>query len=161
MVCKQGMISLSYDDLLIESSKEGLIVKEAALTSADGRINGNRIAIRQDIDTTIEKACILAEELGHYHTAAGNIIMQDQTINRKQERAGRFWAYNKQIGLIGIIRGFQRRCQNRHELAEYLQVSESFLQEALDCYREKYGNCIDVDNYTIMFEPSLRVIKKL
>lgn len=155
------MILLSYEDLLIDSTKEGLIVKEMPLTSADGRIDGNRIAIRQDIGTTAEKACVLAEEMGHHYTATGNILDQTQTSNRKQEQAGRLWAYNKQIGLAGIIQGFKRRCQNRHELAEYLQVSESFLQEALECYRKKYGNCTEIDNYTIIFEPSLTVIEKI
>lgn len=140
MVCKQEMILLSYEDLLIESTKDGLIVKEAPLTSADGCLDGNRIAIRQDIDTTAEKACVLAEELGHHHTAVRNILDQTQTSNRKQEQAGRLWAYNKQIGLAGIIQEFRRRCQNRHELADYLQVSEDFLQDALDCYKKKYGN---------------------
>lgn len=140
MVCKQKMILLSYEDLLIESTKDGLIVKEAPLTSADGRLDGNRIAIQQDIDTTAEKACVLAEELGHHHTAVGNILDQTQTSNHKQEQAGRLWTYNKQISLAGIIQGFRRRCQNRHELADYLQVSEDFLQDALDCYKKKYGN---------------------
>lgn len=157
----QEMILLSYDDLLIESTKEGLIVREAPLTSADGRIDGENIFIRQNINTTTEKACILAEEMGHHYTAAGNILDQTQTSNRKQEQAGRLWAYNKQIGLAGIVQGFKRRCQNRHELAEYLQVSESFLQEALECYRKKYGNCAEIDNYTIIFEPSLTVIEKI
>ena len=57
----QEMILLSYDDLLIESTKEGLIVREVPLTSADGRIDGKNIFIRQDIETTAEKACVLAD----------------------------------------------------------------------------------------------------
>ncbi len=152
---------MSYDDLLIESTKEGLIVREVPLTSADGRIDGKNIFIRQDIETTAEKACVLAEEIGHHFTATRNILDQTQVLNRKQEQAGRLWAYNKQIGLAGIILGFKRRCQNRYELAEYLQVSEGFLQEALDCYRKKYGNYAEIDNYTIIFEPSLTVIEKI
>ena len=152
---------MSYDDLLIESTKEGLIVKEAPLASADGRLDGNRIAIRQNIDTTTEKACILAEEIGHYHTAAGNILDQTQTTHRKQEQAGRLWAYDKQIGLSGIIQGHRAGCRSQYELAELLGVTEKFLQDAINCYRSKYGAIVQLDDYTIMFEPCLAVIEKI
>lgn len=152
---------MSYEELLIEADRAGLIVKEKPLPVSDGRIKGTRIAIRQDIPTLIKKADVLAEELGHYYTAAGDILDQTNIINRKQERAGRLWAYNKRIGLTGIINGYRAHCQNRHELAEYLEVSEEFLQEALDCYRNKYGTYATVDNYIIIFEPTLSVMEKL
>ena len=41
-----------------------------------------------------EKAAVLAEELGHHLTAAGCILDQSVTANRKQELRGRIWAYN-------------------------------------------------------------------
>lgn len=152
---------MSYDNLLIESAKEGLIVKEAPLTSADGRLAGNRIAIRQDIDTTTEKACILAEEIGHYHTNTMNILDQEQVVNRKLERAGRLWAYDRLVGLSGIIHGHRAGCRSSYELAELLGVTEDFLQEALTHYRKKYGIMTQIDRYTIIFEPSLMVIEKI
>lgn len=79
--------SLIYDDLLQEAYEEGLIVKEYPLKYNDGRLQDNRIAIRQDISTTTEKACILAEELGHYYTATGNILNQKDAGNRKPKAA--------------------------------------------------------------------------
>ena len=36
-------------------------------------IDGN-IAINTSVDNGAEKACVLAEELGHYHTTVGDII---------------------------------------------------------------------------------------
>ena len=108
-----------------------------------------------------EKACILAEEIGHYHTAVGNILDQTQTTNRKQEQAGRLWAYDKQIGLSGIIRGHRAGCHSAYELAELLGVTEKFLQDAINCYRRKYGIMTRIDGYTIMFEPYLAVIEKI
>lgn len=152
---------MSYEELLIEADRAGLIVKEKPLPVSDGRIKGNRIAIRKDISTQRQKADVLAEELGHYHTAAGDILDQTNLTNRKQERSGRLWAYNRRIGLMGIINGYKAHCQNRHELAEYLDVSEEFLQEALECYREKYGIHVTIDNYVIIFTPSLSVMEKL
>ena len=64
------------------------------------------IAIREDM-TIPEKTCALAEELGHHYTTYGNILNQSDTSNRKQELRARAWAYNKQIGLIGLVRAFE------------------------------------------------------
>ena len=146
---------------MIEADDDGLLVAEMPLPLSDGRIKGRCIAIRQDIPTLAQKACVLAEEIGHYHTNTMDILDQGKVLNRKIERAGRLWAYDKLIGLSGIIKGYLARCRDRYELAEYLGVTEEFLQEALDCYREKYGEHTEVDGYTIMFEPSLAVIEKV
>ena len=151
---------MTYDELLIEADDNGLIVKEKQLKFYDGRIKGRKIAIRQNIPTLKKKACVLAEEIGHFHTNTMDILDQEQVISRKLERAGRMWAYDKLIGLSGIIQGYRALCQNRHELAECLGVTEEFLQEALECYKEKYGITVMIDGYTIMFEPALAVLEK-
>ena len=116
------------------------------------------IAIRS-VDTTAEKSCVLAEELGHHYTSVGNILDMTSAANRKQERQARLWAYNKQIGLIGLVRAFEHGCQNRFEIAEYLEVTEEFLEECIECYRNKYGICKQVDNYVVYFIPQLSVMK--
>lgn len=81
--------------------------------------------------------------------------------NRKQERQARLWGYNKLIGLTGIIKAFHAGCRNRHEIAENLDVTEEYLQECVDCYRDKYGVCTEVDNYIIYFIPRLAVMEKV
>lgn len=97
---------MNYEVLLKEAHEEGLIVKEKPLKYNNGRIKGKRIAIRKDIDTSTEKACVLAEELGHHYTSVGNIIDMEDLSNRKQERQARLWGYNKLIGLTGIVNAF-------------------------------------------------------
>lgn len=116
------------------------------------------IAIREDM-TIPEKTYALAEELGHHETSVGNIIDMTSAANRKQERQARLWAYNKQIGLIRLVRAFEHGCQNRFEIAEYLEVTEEFLEECIECYRNKYGICKQVDNYVVYFIPQLSVMK--
>ncbi len=147
----------NYEKLLIEADQEGLIAKEKPLYSHDGMIYKNRIAIRQDIPTQKQKACVLAEELGHHHTTTGNILDQSNTENRKQELRARVWAYNKMIGLAGLLRAYQHGCRNRFEVADYLDVTEEFLDECLAYYRNQYGICTRVDNYVIYFEPHLGI----
>lgn len=148
---------MSYDELLIEADDEGLIVKETPLRSDDGLCKGNRIAIRQNIPTLKKKADVLAEELGHYYTTVGDIIVQDSIEAQKQERRARLWGYNKRIGLLGIVEAYKAHCQNAFEIAEHLDVSVDSLQEALEYYRQIYGKGEMVDNYFIQFEPSLQV----
>lgn len=148
----------TYTDLLIEADKQHLITKEKPLRANCGRIKGNRIAIKHDLDET-EKKCTLAEELGHYHTTVGDIIDQSSAANHKQELRARLWSYNKLIGLHGIISCYKTGYQTAYDMADHLGVTEEFLQEALQCYRSKYGVCVGFDNYIIYFEPCLSVLE--
>ena len=79
----------------------------------------------------------------------------------QQERQARLWGYNKLIGLTGIIKAFQSGHHSRNDAAEYLGVTEEFLQECIDCYRDKYGVCTKVDNYTVFFIPNLAVMEEI
>lgn len=148
---------MTYEELLLEAETSGIAIKELPLQSSDGRIKGKRIAIRNNIPTLAKKADVLAEELGHYYTSVGRIVEQDSVNARKQERTARLWAYNKRIGLTGILKAFQNHCTSRYEIAEYLGVSEDTLAEALEYYRQIYGEGVMVDNYLVRFEPTLQV----
>lgn len=149
---------ITYEQLLMEADKNCLIAKEKNLPISKGRIKGTRIAINKDL-TEQEKKCILAEELGHYYTGFGDILDQSSVSNRKQELRGRILAYNKLIGLMGIIDSFKNHCQSITESAEYLDVTEEFLNDAISYYKSKYGISVTIDNYVIYFEPSLGVLE--
>ena len=153
-----GVILLTYDDLLAVANEKGLKVKEKSLSGNYGRIMGNRIAIRKDMTTT-EKACVLAEELGHHETTVGNIIDMSVSWNRKQERQARLNGYQRMIGLMGIVKAYEAGCQTQYEIAEFLNVTEEYLLECIECYRDKYGTMKSIDNYTIYFIPNLAVMK--
>ncbi len=148
----------TYDELLIEADCNNLVTKEKPLRANKGRIKGNRIAIRKDL-TQAEKKCVLAEELGHHYTATGDILDQSTIENRKQEMRGRIVAYNKLVGLRGIIDAYLHNCKNLFETAEYLGVTEEFLNDSLTYYTNKYGVCTQVDNYIIFFQPNIGVME--
>lgn len=149
---------MNYETLLTKADSHGLVVKEKDLLAYDGRIKGNRIAIRKTIDTQAEKSCVLSEELGHYYTSSGDILDQTDIMNQKQEYRARLYGYNLRIGLMGIIQAFQADCRNLYEMAEYLEVTEEYLQEAIECYRSKYGGFTRIDNYIVYFIPCLAVL---
>lgn len=149
---------MDYTELLIEADTNNLITKEKPLRANKGRIKGNRIAIQKGLTET-EKKCVLAEELGHHYTTSGDILGESTISDRKQEQQARTWAYNKLIGLMGIVDSYKAGCHNAHEMAEHLNVTEEFLIEALERYKSKYGTYTTVDNYVIFFEPNLGVLE--
>ncbi len=143
---------MNYESLLEEADSHGIIIKERPLIANDGRIRGTQILIRQDMPDC-QKACVLAEELGHYHTTTGNILDQSDVSNQKQEHTARLWAYNKMITLERLVAAKEAGCRNRYEIAEHLNVTEEFLQDAIYCYQAKYGKGLQKDDYLILFEP--------
>ena len=120
----------------------------------------NVIAVNASAKMTLsEKTCVLAEELGHYHTTVGNILDQSIVSNRKQELRARAWAYEKLLKPQSLIAAYEHGCKNKFEIAEFLNVTEHFLSEALEYYRRKYGVCAQIENYILYFEPNLGIIK--
>lgn len=151
----------SLERLEDEACRDGIEIVNCRFDSL--RIKGlycdKMIGINIDIDSSNEKACVLAEELGHHHTTVGNILDMTDIGNRKQERQARLWGYNKLIGLSGLIKAFEAGCQDRFEVAEYLGVTDEYLCECLDTYRDKYGVGVTMDDYYIMFIPHLAIGK--
>jgi len=150
---------MEYEMLLKEAASENIYIIENAdfKSEADALINGNVIGINKNVRVKRKRICILAEELGHYHTTIGNILDQTKINNRKQELQARVWSYNKLIGLNGIVNAYKSGCKNLYEMADYLEVTESFLNDALDAYRNKYGPQIKHNGYEIVFTPVLDV----
>lgn len=150
----------SYEYLQEEAREDGVNVIDYPFDS--NRIRGlycdGTVAIRQDM-TTVEKSCVLAEELGHHYTTVGDIIDQSEVSNRKQEYRARLFGYNLKIGLIGITHAYEAGCRSLYEMAEYLDATEEYLKEALDCYHSIHGVYATIDNYIIFFEPSFSVMK--
>jgi len=143
-----------YEKLIREAVHHGLDISEKPMTPAmKGLYADGVIWINKNIPTKAEKTCILAEELGHYHTTEGDILDQSKIKNRKQELRARTWAYEKLIPLSSIVQAHKQGFQNRYDLAEYLGVTEEFLDSAIKRYKEKYGLFASVDGYTVCFEP--------
>ncbi|BFH59409.1 ImmA/IrrE family metallo-endopeptidase [Paenibacillus azoreducens] len=148
-----------YEELQKEAMSLGIDVFEMSFRgSSKGLYKNKSIGIRFDLNDRTEKACILAEELGHYHTSSGNILDQRDIRNRKQELRARQWAYERLVPLSSIVQAYKSNANGRFEIAEYLGVTEEFLQDSIDRYRDKYGILTSIDNYIIFLDP-LRVVE--
>ncbi|PRS42904.1 ImmA/IrrE family metallo-endopeptidase [Bacillus sp. NMCC46] len=144
---------MKYHSLLKNAASSGIEVYEKSLSpNTKGLYGDNVIWINRTL-SSVEKTCTLAEELGHHFTTHGNIIDQSILENRKQELRAREWGYKLLFPLERLIDAQKEGIRNRFELAEYLNVTEQFLEDALKRYKEKYGLYKKVGKHTICFEP--------
>lgn len=119
-----------YEELICEY--EHLIIEERPMVN-DGLYADGCVWINQDMPTN-RKACVLAEEVGHYETSSGDILDQTDTGNRKQELTARKWAYNKVVPEEKISEAISAGYTEVWEIADHLDVDEKFLIEALKYY---------------------------
>jgi hypothetical protein len=141
---------------MAEADFEGVAIVEHPFKNLRlrGLYSDRVITINSSIEASnIEKICIIAEELGHHHTSIGNILDQKDIRNRKQELRARRWAHEYLVPLEGIVEAFIAGVKGRYEIAEFLSVTEAFLQEAIDRYTDRFGLCVKVDEYIVYFDP--------
>jgi hypothetical protein len=149
------MVAYNYETLCTEAHKLDVDIIEKPLRGRNKGFYGDGlILIDKRISSIIEKACILAEELGHHHTSYGDILDQSDLHKRKQELRARQWAYECMLPLDQIIEAHHAKISGRFELAEHLGVTEEFLQNAIDRYTEKFGLAVKADSkHIILFDP--------
>lgn len=146
-----------YEQLLEKAKNHGVDSVEMHFKKDCGYYSDN-VAFINRTSTNACKHCILAEELGHHFTSVGNILDQNDSNNIKQEKKARAWGFEHAIPLTVLAEAIDYPCLTRLELAEYLEVTEKYLLEALEYYKQKYGQYVTLGNYTILFEP-LKIIK--
>lgn len=143
------------EDLCEEMHQYGVETYEMRMISK-GLYCDNVVWLNREL-SNIEKICVLAEEFGHRCTSAGNILDLNDIRNRKQEKRARNWAYEKLIPLQSFVDASREGVRNRYEFAEFLGVTEDFLEQTIEHYKEKYGLYADLyaewSCYEIRFEP--------
>lgn len=140
-----------YEQLLNDADMIGLWVIEKNFKShAKGLCKGYKIGIKKDM-TFNEKACVLAEEIGHFKKTAGNILDQKSVRNKKQEKIARTWAVNRMLHIDDLFNINLNYCNTSYDIAEALGVTEEFLQEILETFKRKYGLFYHKNGKTITF----------
>lgn len=123
------------------------------MSGHDGLYMDSKIAINTDLCTSAQRACILAEELAHHFTACGDIT-GSSALAIKQETKGRRTAHEILVPINRIIEAITDACcRSKYEIAEYLEVTEEFLDEALEQYKCRYGLYIVHGEKILCFEP--------
>ena len=136
---------LEYDDKLI--IEEGLLPKGlAGLYQDDLIILERRLNSKYKLET-------LSEELAHYKITYGDIRNQSDMLNKKFEIKARRCGYELLITLDGIISAYKNGVHNLYELANYFEVTESYVIETLKHYKMKFGLSTYHKGCVIKFEP--------
>lgn len=112
------------------------------------------IGLSPHVKTNRERKCLLAEELAHHLLNSGNVI-EDPLQERKARRS----AHDKLIGLDGLIRAYESGCVCAEDIADYLEVTSEFLEEAIFEYSLKYGTHAIRGKHIIAFQPCLQIYK--
>ncbi|UUG68564.1 hypothetical protein YPHTV1_00002 [Halomonas phage YPHTV-1] len=151
-----------YESLQSEAHGLDLDVQERVmLERIKGLYGDNVIWINKNIMTSREKACVLAEEMGHHLFTVGDILDQSKINNVKQENIARRWAFAKLVPLEGLIYSFKQGCKSRYDIAETLNITEDFLENSLQYYKEKHGLQVRVDDRHIIFFDPLAIHEEI
>lgn len=145
---------MEYEALLKVAEQQGICTFEKLMPQGIKGLYADKIIwINKRLSST-ERTSILAEELGHYFTSDGNILDQTDIRNRKQELRARQWAYHCMLPLDRIVQAHHDRISGRYDLADYLGVTEEFLQAAINRFTAKHGLSIKADDrHIIVFNP--------
>ncbi len=150
-----------YEALLEEARQKGLTVIEKYPFHSP-RIRGlccdDTIALNALIDTEAERTVILCEELTHATQQLGNILSDP-----RMEKRARQTTFDRLISPEGLVCAYLEGCREAWEFAEYLGVTQAFLDEAMANYRARFGTLKKVHfkgkDYAISFEPTLCIKK--
>ncbi|MCC0830999.1 ImmA/IrrE family metallo-endopeptidase [Staphylococcus capitis] len=146
-----------YEELLIEHDYIDIRETDVMPNNLHGLWLDDIILINRNLSET-RKAEVLYEELAHHKLTYGNILDQSKDINRKFENYARRHGYEAALPLRIIVEAHHYGVSNLYELAEYAQLSEKYVSDILEHYKNKHGIGAHYGNYVITFEP-LRVYK--
>ncbi|UXU66035.1 ImmA/IrrE family metallo-endopeptidase [Staphylococcus agnetis] len=143
---------MKYENLLIENSNLDVVETSSLPHFQSGLYYEGTIYIKDNM-SAYKKHETLAEEIAHHKLTYGNILDQSKILNRKFEKKARRQAYESVISIQGIIDAYEHGVHNLHEMSIFFEVTESFVQECIKHYKNKYGLQVKYGDYLIRFEP--------
>lgn len=143
-----------YEELLDEAHQIGIKILEVDIcTDKDFGLYFDNIVIINSNMTYNQKCCVLAEEIGHHITTQKDIIDLTKSENRKEEFKARKVSCEKLLTPECIIKSILAGSNNLYDLSEMLGVTESFLLDAINYYKKKYGIYYVGKTHLLRFEP--------
>ncbi|MCA4764673.1 ImmA/IrrE family metallo-endopeptidase [Mycobacterium avium subsp. hominissuis] len=146
-----------YEELIIQNNHLHICDSFELPGMFKGFYDNGVILIDKNLSNA-KKLEILSEELAHHEITYGNILNVNDIQNKKYELKARRLSSERIITLKGIIDAFKHGVQNLYELANFFEVTEQFILETLEHYKQKHGYSVCCDGYIIQFEP-LRVFE--
>ncbi|WP_037538184.1 ImmA/IrrE family metallo-endopeptidase [Staphylococcus saprophyticus] len=141
-----------YEELIYEYRNLNITETNILPSFQSGMYYNNQIYINSNRSEAV-KLETLAEEIAHHKLTYGDITDQTKFNNRKFEGYARRYAIEQIITMQGIIDAFKNGCHNLYEIALFFEVSKSYVLDAIEHYKMKYGLDVYFKGYVIKFEP--------
>ena len=106
-----------------------------------------------------EKYEVLQEEFAHYDYTAGDISSGDSEADKKQEALARSRAMERTVTLDGLIHCYLNHAWSLEEVADYFGVTEKYVQQAIQNYRDKYGLVFRYNGYYFDLRKAINISK--
>lgn len=117
-----------------------------------------KIVIQRQLSQT-SKRCVCAEELGHHYTSTRNLLSVCAREYERQEYRAHQWAHLHLAPLDSIGEAYVMFDACKYSMAEWLNVTIAFLDEAIAGYADMYGIYHHTQHYSYKFEPYFLVKK--
>ena len=124
------------EELCDEAETLGITVHEEQEPGIDAlylEVNGEEHIMLRHTGTAAERACWLAEEIGHHHNKPARVLRYDTVDDWRAEAKARRWAHDRMLS-VDAIRTAAANTDDEYEIADALGVSVQFLREAVDDY---------------------------
>ena len=130
-----------FEELENEAYSLGIQVIETEMTvpgmdAAFLNLSGEERIFLRHGGTLRERACWIAEELGHHHTGQTQILRYRCVDAWRAEARARRWAHKRLLS-PDAIRTAAQNTDDIYEIAEALDVSVEFLQESIDDFQSR------------------------
>ena len=70
-------------------------------------------------------------------------------------------AITRRVGLDQLVDALRQGYRSRTDIADYLDVTEEFLDAAIEEYRQKYGICVRVGEDVLMLDPAVGLMSQI
>lgn len=111
------------------------------------------ITLSTRLETSNARNCALARGLGYHFSAPPNLLDAPAKLRRIYDRAAFGWAAKQLVPLQRIVDAWQAGIRDEWELADYLNVTPKFLEDAIDYLRHKHGLYVRHGNMCIWLKP--------
>ncbi|WP_088815676.1 MULTISPECIES: hypothetical protein [Listeria] len=109
---------------------------------------------------TNSKKVVVYEEFMHHEATTGIILDENRIENKKQENYTRQLTYKHFLGWETIIYCWNMGFTYYHEVAEFLNITEEFIIEAIEFYKSKYGTMYKHKDYYIFLGSVIEIYKE-
>lgn len=134
-------IAIRNDIAILDTCPPELISISVRFSDGSMLISSSDLSMAPIGTTKLE---CFAHELGHCMTGSFYNLYSPFDLRSQHEFRANKWAIQKLIPFSALVRAGKDGCRERYEFAEYFDVSEAFIQKAVD-YHASMGKFLPHD----------------